>query len=158
MNVVPAVVAGVKEIVMCTPPDINGKIDCKRIVAAVEAGVSKIFKAGGAQAIFAMAFGTQSVPKVDKITGPGNIYVANAKKLSYGYCGIDMIAGPSEILIIADANANPSFVAADLLSEAEQDVMAAPILITFNKEIADKVNIEIEDGQKGPQAENVVPV
>jgi len=144
MNVVPAAVAGVKEIVMCTPPDINGEIDCKRIVAAVEAGVSKIFKAGGAQAIFAMAFGTQSVPKVDKITGPGNIYVANAKKLSYGYCGIDMIAGPSEILIIADAKANPSFVAADLLSQAEHDVMAAPILITFNKEIADKVNVEIE--------------
>ena len=144
MNAVPAAVAGVNEIIMCTPPDKDGRIDCNRIVAAVESGVSKIFKAGGAQAIFAMAFGTKSVPKVDKITGPGNIYVANAKKLAYGYCGIDMIAGPSEILIIADDEANPSFVAADLLSQAEHDILAASILITFSKEFADKVNAEVE--------------
>lgn len=143
MNVVPAVAAGVKEIIVCTPPDKNGKIDCKRIVAAVEAGASKIYKAGGAQAIFAMAFGTKSIPKVDKITGPGNIYVANAKKLAFGYCGIDMIAGPSEILIIADSEANPAFVAADLLSQAEHDVLAAPLLITFSSEFVDKVNAEL---------------
>ena len=144
MNVVPAVVAGVKEIVMCTPPNKDGAVDCNRIVAAKEAGVSKIFNIGGAQAIFAMAFGTKSVPKVDKITGPGNIYVANAKKLAYGYCGIDMIAGPSEILIIADDEANPAFVAADLLSQAEHDILAASILITFSKEFADKVNSEVK--------------
>ncbi len=144
MNVVPAAVAGVNEIIMCTPPGKDGRIDCNRIVAAVESGVSKIFKAGGAQAIFAMAFGTESVSKVDKITGPGNIYVANAKKLAYGYCGIDMIAGPSEILIIADDDANPAFVAADLLSQAEHDILAASILITFSKEFADKVSTEVE--------------
>lgn len=144
MNAVPAAVAGVKEIVMCTPPDLNGQIDCNRIVAAVESGVNKIYKAGGAQAIFAMAFGTESILKVDKITGPGNIYVVNAKKLVYGYCGIDMLAGPSEILIVADSDANPTFVAADMLGQAEHDVLAASILITFDKEFADKVNKEVE--------------
>lgn len=143
MNVVPAVTAGVKEIIVCTPPDKKGKIDCKRIVAAVEAGALKIYKAGGAQAIFAMAFGTNSIPRVDKITGPGNIYVANAKKLAFGYCGIDMIAGPSEILIIADSKANPAFIAADLLSQAEHDTMAAPLLITYNIEFAEMVNNEL---------------
>jgi len=144
MNVIPASVAGVGEIIVCTPPDAAGEIDCKRIVAAVEAGASKIYKAGGAQAIFAMAFGTKSIPKVDKITGPGNIYVANAKKFAYGYCGIDMIAGPSEILIIADGNANPAFIAADLLSQAEHDPMAAAVLIAFSKELAEKVDNELE--------------
>lgn len=144
MNAVPATVAGVKELIMCTPPDSNGKIDCKRIVAAVESGVTKIYKAGGSQAIFAMAFGTESIPKVDKITGPGNIYVVNAKKLVYGYCGIDMLAGPSEILIVADSEANPAFVAADLLGQAEHDILAASILITFNKDFADKVSVEVE--------------
>ncbi len=144
MNVIPASVAGVEEIIVCTPPDNKGKIDCKRIVAAVEAGAAKIYKAGGAQAIFAMAFGTESIPKVDKITGPGNIYVANAKKLAYGYCGIDMIAGPSEILIIADKNANPAFIAADMLSQAEHDSMSAAVLITYSDDVAKKVDIELE--------------
>jgi histidinol dehydrogenase len=144
MNVVPAVVAGVKEIIMCTPPDKDGNIDCGRIVAAAEAGVAKIFKAGGAQAVFAMAFGTESIPKVDKITGPGNIYVANAKKLAYGYCGIDMIAGPSEILIIADDDANPAYAAADLLSQAEHDALAAAVLVVFNKDFAEKVKDEVQ--------------
>lgn len=144
MNAVPAAVAGVGEIIMCTPPDSNGDIDCMRIVAAVESGVSKIFKAGGAQAIFAMAMGTKSIPRVDKITGPGNIYVVNAKKMAYGFCGIDMLAGPSEILIVADSDANPAFVAADLLGQAEHDVLAASILITLDTDFADKVKAEVE--------------
>ncbi|MFO7611732.1 MAG: histidinol dehydrogenase [Clostridia bacterium] len=143
MNVVPAVVAGVRNIIVCTPPDKNGCVDPLRIVAAVESGATAIFKAGGAQAIFAMAFGTQSIPRADKITGPGNIYVANAKKLAFGYCGIDMIAGPSEILVIADSNANPAYVAADLLSQAEHDAMASAILITEDRMLADKVNDEL---------------
>ncbi len=144
MNVIPAKVAGVRKIVVCTPPLKDGTIDAPRLVAAAEAGADLIIKAGGAQAIFAMAFGTESVPKVDKITGPGNIYVANAKKLAFGFCGIDMIAGPSEILIIADSKANPRFIAADMLGQAEHDKVAASILITFDEGLALKVRDEIE--------------
>jgi len=144
MNVIPAKTAGVKEITVCTPPLKDGSIDAPRIVAACEAGADIIVKAGGAQAIFAMAFGTKTVPKVDIITGPGNIYVANAKKLAFGYCGIDMIAGPSEILIIADESADPTMVAADMLGQAEHDSLAAAVLIAFSPEFAGKVNFELE--------------
>ena len=140
MNAIPAKVAGVNELIMCTPPP----IDCNRIVAAIEAGVDKIYKVGGSQAIFAMAFGTESINKVDKITGPGNIYVANAKKMVYGYCDIDMIAGPSEIMIIADNLANIKYIAADLLSQAEHDEKAACILATTSYEIANKVKEQLE--------------
>jgi histidinol dehydrogenase len=139
MNAVPAYVAGVKEIVMCTPP----VIDAARICAANEAHVTKIYKAGGAQAIFSMAFGTQTIPKVDKITGPGNIYVAYAKKMAYGYCGIDMVAGPSEIMIIADETADPRFIAADMLSQAEHDKLSCASLLTVSKELADEVQNQI---------------
>jgi len=135
MNAVPAYCAGVKEIVMCTPPI----IDAARIVAANEAHVTKIYKAGGAQAIFAMAFGTETIPKVDKITGPGNIYVAYAKKMAYGYCGIDMVAGPSEIMIIADETADAGFIAADMLSQAEHDKLSVSSLLTTSKQLAEKV-------------------
>jgi histidinol dehydrogenase len=143
MNVIPAKAAGVKKVVLCTPPAKDGTIDAPRLVAAAEAGADIIIKAGGAQAIFSMAFGTKTVPKVDKITGPGNIYVANAKKLAYGYCGIDMIAGPSEILIIADSKADPRFIAADMLGQAEHDTIAASILITCDESLAMDVNNEI---------------
>ena len=127
MNVVPAKVAGVKEIVMTTPPGKDGKVCASTLVAAKEAGVDRVYKVGGAQAIAALAFGTESVPKVDKIVGPGNIYVALAKKAVFGYVSIDSIAGPSEILVLADETANPKFVAADLLSQAEHDEMASEI-------------------------------
>ncbi len=140
MNAIPAKVAGVNKVIMCTPP----KIDSERIVAAKECGVDQIFKIGGAQAIFAMAFGTESIPKVDKITGPGNIYVANAKRLVYGYCDIDMIAGPSEIMIVADDSANAAYIAADLLSQAEHDKLAGVILGTTSMEMAKKVTYELE--------------
>ena len=129
MNVMPAKVAGVEQIVMCTPPDKEGKVYPTTLVAAKEAGVDVIYKVGGAQAIAAMAYGTASVPKVDKIVGPGNIYVALAKKAVFGYVSIDSVAGPSEILVIADETANPRYVAADLLSQAEHDEMASAILI-----------------------------
>jgi histidinol dehydrogenase len=144
MNVMPAKVAGVPEIIMCTPPDENGKIYNMTLAAASIAGVDRIFKIGGAQAVGAMAYGTDSVPKVNKIVGPGNIYVALAKKEVYGTVGIDMIAGPSEVLIIADDTANPLYVASDLLSQAEHDPLAAPILLCTDTEFADKVRGEIE--------------
>lgn len=144
MNVIPAKVAGVEQIIMCTPPDHEGKVYPTTLVAANEAGVDVIYKAGGAQAIAAMAYGTESVPKVDKICGPGNIYVALAKKAVFGYVSIDSVAGPSEILVIADETANPRYVAADLLSQAEHDEMASAILITTSNEIAQKVSDEID--------------
>ncbi|MGL4992110.1 MAG: histidinol dehydrogenase [Sarcina sp.] len=144
MNVIPAKIAGVKEIVMVTPPTKDGKISPVIAAAAVIAGVDKIFTIGGAQAIAALAYGTETVDKVDKIVGPGNIYVATAKKKLYGKVDIDMIAGPSEILVIADKRANAKFVAADLLSQAEHDQLAASILVTTSKELYDEVNKEIK--------------
>ncbi len=144
MNVVPAKVAGVDEIIMCTPPDKDGKVYPTTLVTANEAGVHTIYKAGGAQAIGAMAFGTESIPVVDKIVGPGNIFVALAKKAVFGYTGIDSVAGPSEVLVLADDTANPRYVAADLLSQAEHDQMACAILITTSQRIADEVAKEIE--------------
>lgn len=144
MNVVPAKVAGVEQIIMCTPPDHEGKVYPTTLVAANEAGVDVVYKAGGAQAIAAMAYGTESIPKVDKICGPGNIYVALAKKAVFGYVSIDSVAGPSEILVIADETANPRYVAADLLSQAEHDEMASAILITTSSELANKVFAEID--------------
>lgn len=144
MNVMPAKVAGVDEIIMTTPPGADGKVYPSTLVAAKEAGVDKIYKVGGAQAVAAMAFGTESIPKVDKIVGPGNIYVALAKKAVFGYVSIDSIAGPSEILVLADETANPRFVAADLLSQAEHDEMASAILITTSRELAEKVSAEVD--------------
>ena len=144
MNVLPAKVAGVDRIVMCTPPGKDGKVYPSTLVAAKEAGVDEIYKVGGAQAIAAMAFGTESVPKVDKIVGPGNIYVALAKKAVFGYVSIDSIAGPSEILVLADGTANPRYVAADLLSQAEHDEMASAILITTSQKLAEEVSAEID--------------
>ncbi|MCQ2509569.1 MAG: histidinol dehydrogenase [Lachnospiraceae bacterium] len=144
MNVVPAKVAGVKEIIMATPCNAEGKVNPAVLVAAKEAGADRVFKMGGAQAIAALAYGTQSVPKVDKIVGPGNIFVALAKKAVYGNVSIDSIAGPSEILVLADETANPHFVAADLLSQAEHDEMASAILVTTSAELGKKVEEEIE--------------
>ena len=144
MNVLPAKVAGVDEIIMTTPPGADGKVYPSTLVAAKEAGVDKIYKVGGAQAIAALAFGTESIPKVDKIVGPGNIYVALAKKAVFGYVSIDSIAGPSEILVLADETANPRFVAADLLSQAEHDEMASAILITTSRELAEQVSVEVD--------------
>lgn len=144
MNVIPAKVAGVGEIIMTTPPDAQGRINPGTLVAADIAGVDTIYRAGGAQAVAAMAFGTQSVPKVDKLTGPGNIFVALAKKAVYGYVGIDSIAGPSEILVLADGTANPRYVAADLLSQAEHDELASAILITTSKELAEQVSAQVD--------------
>ncbi len=140
MNVVPAKVAGVEEIVMVTPPGKDGKVNPNTLVAAKEAGVDVIYKVGGAQAIGALAYGTESIKKVDKIVGPGNIYVALAKKAVFGYVSIDSVAGPSEILVIADESANPRYVAADLLSQAEHDELASAILVTTSKELAEKVS------------------
>lgn len=144
MNVIPAKVAGVEHIVMTTPPGSDGKVNPGTLVAADIAGVDVIYKVGGAQAVAAMAFGTQSVPRVDKITGPGNIYVALAKKAVYGFVSIDSIAGPSEILVLADETANPRYVAADLLSQAEHDELASAILVTTSEELASKVSDEVE--------------
>ncbi len=144
MNIVPAKVAGVPNIVMCTPPGRDGKVYPTTLVAAREAGADVIYKVGGAQAVAAMAFGTESIPKVDKIVGPGNIFVALAKKAVYGHVSIDSVAGPSEILVLADDTANPHYVAADLLSQAEHDEMASAILITTSTELAKKVQSEIE--------------
>ena len=144
MNVLPAKVAGVERIIMTTPPGADGKVNPGTLVAAHIAGVDEIYKVGGAQTIAAMAFGTQSIPKVDKITGPGNIFVALAKKACFGYVSIDSIAGPSEILVIADETANPRYVAADLLSQAEHDELASAILITTSKTLADQVSIEVD--------------
>lgn len=140
MNVIPAKVAGVDEIIMVTPPGKDGKVNPNTLVAANEAGVDKIYKVGGAQAIGAMAYGTDSIRKVDKIVGPGNIYVALAKKAVFGYVSIDSIAGPSEILVIADESANPKYVAADLLSQAEHDELASAILVTTSMELAKEVS------------------
>ena len=144
MNVVPAKVAGVPKIVMVTPPGKDGKVNPNTLVAAKEAGADEIYKVGGAQAIAALAFGTESIPKVDKIVGPGNIYVALAKKAVYGYVSIDSIAGPSEILVLADESANPRYVAADLLSQAEHDELASAILVTTSRELAEAVSVEVD--------------
>lgn len=144
MNVVPAKVAGVERIIMCTPPQKDGLVNPGTLVAANIAGVDEVYKVGGAQAIAAMAFGTESVPKVDKITGPGNIFVALAKKACFGHVSIDSIAGPSEILVLADETANPRYVAADLLSQAEHDEMASAILVTTSQALADEVSTEID--------------
>lgn len=144
MNIVPAKVAGVERIIMTTPPGKNGKISVNTLVAAHEAGVDEIYKVGGAQAIGALAYGTASIPKVDKIVGPGNIYVALAKKAVYGFVSIDSIAGPSEILVLADETANPRFVAADLLSQAEHDEMASAILVTTSRTLAEQVAGEVD--------------
>ena len=144
MNVVPAKVAGVDEIIMTTPPGKDGKIYCGTLVAAKEAGVDKIYKVGGAQAIAALAFGTGSIPKVDKIVGPGNIYVALAKKAVYGQVGIDSIAGPSEIMVLADESANPRYVAADLLSQAEHGVDSQVVLITTSEKLLHEVEYEVQ--------------
>ncbi len=144
MNVVPAKVAGVERIVMTTPPGRDGKVPASTLVAAHEAGTDEIYKVGGAQAIAALAFGTESVPRADKITGPGNIFVALAKKAVYGHVSIDSVAGPSEILVLADETANPRYVAADLLSQAEHDEMASAILVTTSGELAEQVLREIE--------------
>lgn len=144
MNVVPAKVAGVEEIIMTTPCNKEGKVNPATLVAAKEAGVNRIFKAGGAQAIAAMAYGTESIPKVDKIVGPGNIYVALAKKAVFGYVSIDSVAGPSEILVLADETANARYVAADLLSQAEHDEMASAILVTTSLELAKQVSEEVD--------------
>ena len=144
MNIVPAKVAGVDEIIMVTPPGKDGKVTPTTLVAAKEAGADAIYKVGGAQAIGALAYGTESIPKVDKIVGPGNIYVALAKKAVYGYVSIDAIAGPSEILVIADETANPRFVAADLLSQAEHDELASAVLITTSESLANEVQKEVE--------------
>lgn len=144
MNIIPAKVAGVDQIVMVTPPGKDGKVTPTTLVAANEAGADVIYKVGGAQAIAALAYGTESIPKVDKIVGPGNIYVALAKKAVYGHVSIDAIAGPSEILVIADETANPRYVAADLLSQAEHDELASAILVTTSEELAKKVSDETD--------------
>ena len=144
MNIMPAKCAGVDEVVMVTPPGKDGKVNPTTLVAAKEAGVDVIYKVGGAQAIAALAYGTESIPKVDKIVGPGNIYVALAKKAVYGHVSIDSIAGPSEILVIADESACPRYVAADLLSQAEHDEMASAILVTTSRELAEQVSKEVE--------------
>ena len=144
MNVVPAKVAGVERIVMCTPPGKDGKVNAGTLVAADIAGVTEVYKVGGAQAIAAMAFGTESIPKVDKITGPGNIFVALAKKACFGHVSIDSIAGPSEILVVADETANARYVAADILSQAEHDELASAILVTTSEKLANDVSEEIE--------------
>jgi histidinol dehydrogenase len=144
MNAVPAVVAGVKEIIMVVPPGKDGSINPNVLTAAREAGVTRVFKVGGAQAIAALAFGTKLIPQVDKITGPGNIFVTLAKKAVYGHCDIDMLAGPSEILIVADETANPAYIAADMLSQAEHDVLASSILITDSSDLVGKVELEVK--------------
>ncbi len=144
MNIMPAKVAGVEEIIMTTPCDRMGQVNPATLVAAKEAGVDRVFKVGGAQAIAALAFGTESIPKVDKIVGPGNIYVALAKKAVFGHVSIDSIAGPSEILVLADETANPRYVAADLLSQAEHDELASAILITTSRELAQQVSLEVD--------------
>lgn len=144
MNIVPARIAGVDKIIMATPCNRQGKVNPAVLVAAKEAGADEVYKMGGAQAIAAMAFGTESIPKVDKITGPGNIFVALAKKAVSGFVSIDSIAGPSEILVLADETANPRYVAADLLSQAEHDELASAILVTASQELAEKVSEEVD--------------
>ena len=144
MNLIPAQVAGVKRLIMVTPPGKDGKVNPQVLAAAREGGVTEIYKIGGAQAIGALAYGTQSIPKVNKITGPGNIYVALAKRAVFGYVGLDSIAGPSEILVLADETANPRYVAADLLSQAEHDELASAILVTTSAELAGQVSQEVD--------------
>lgn len=145
MNIVPAKVAGVERIIMTTPANSQGKVNPAVLVAANEAGADEVYKAGGAQAIGALAYGTASIPRVDKIVGPGNIYVALAKRAVYGHVSIDSIAGPSEILVLADETANPRYVAADLLSQAEHDELASAILVTTSEDLAERVNYEIDN-------------
>lgn len=145
MNIIPAKVAGVEQIIMTTPPGKDGKVNPGTLVAAKEAGADVIYKVGGAQAVAALAFGTDTIPKVDKIVGPGNIFVALAKKAVYGFVSIDSIAGPSEILVLADETANPRYVAADMLSQAEHDEMASAILVTTSEELAARVDVEIKE-------------
>ena len=156
MNVMPAKVAGVDEIIMVTPPGKNGKVSPNTLVAAKEAGVDKIYKVGGAQAIAALAYGTESIPKVDKIVGPGNIYVALAKKAVYGHVSIDSIAGPSEILVVADETANPRYVAADLLSQAEHDELASAILVTTSEKLAHEVSDQVDGFLKELSRANII--
>lgn len=156
MNIVPAKVAGVQRIVMVTPPSAEGKVNPGTIVAADIAGATEIYKVGGAQAIAALAYGTESIPKVDKITGPGNIYVALAKKAVFGNVGIDSIAGPSEIVVLADESANPRYVAADLLSQAEHDEMASAILVTTSEKLANEVSDEVDGFLKVLSRENII--
>ena len=156
MNIVPAKVAGVDRIIMTTPPGPDGKVNPSTLVAANEAGADEIYKAGGAQAIGALAYGTESIPKVDKIVGPGNIFVALAKKAVYGHVSIDSIAGPSEILVLADDSANPRFVAADLLSQAEHDELASAILITTSRELAEKVSSEVDEFVKKLSRKDII--
>ena len=156
MNIAPAKVAGVKEIIMVTPPDKKGNINPVTLAAAKIAGVDKILKIGGAQAVAALAFGTESVPKVDKIVGPGNIFVALAKKYVYGNVSIDSVAGPSEILVIADESANPRYVAADLLSQAEHDELASAVLITTSKEVANAVSKEADEFLKSLSRADII--
>lgn len=156
MNVIPAKVAGVDEIIMCTPPGHDGKVYPTTLVSAKEAGVDTIYKVGGAQAIGALAYGTESIPQVDKIVGPGNIFVALAKKAVFGYTGIDSVAGPSEILVLADETANPRYVAADLLSQAEHDQLASAILVTTSLEVAEKVQAEIEVFVKDLERKDII--
>lgn len=156
MNVMPAKVAGVKNIIMTTPAQKDGTVYPTTIVAAKEAGVDAIYKVGGAQAIAALAFGTESIPKVDKIVGPGNIFVALAKRTVYGYVNIDSVAGPSEILVLADESANPKYVAADLLSQAEHDELASAILITDSEKLAKEVSIEIEKQTQLLSRKNII--
>ncbi len=156
MNIVPAKVAGVGSIIMTTPCNAEGKVCATTLVAACEAGVDAIYKVGGAQAIAALAYGTQSIPSVDKIVGPGNIFVALAKKAVNGFVGIDSIAGPSEILVLADETANPRYVAADLLSQAEHDELASAILVTTSEALADKVSAEIDEFVKQLSRKDII--
>lgn len=156
MNVLPAKVAGVSRIIMTTPPGADGKVNPGTLVAADIAGVDEIYKSGGAQAIAAMAFGTKSIPRVDKITGPGNIFVALAKKACFGFVSIDSVAGPSEILVLADESANPRYVAADLLSQAEHDEMASAILITTSRALAEQVSDEVEKFTRELSRETII--
>ena len=156
MNVLPAKVAGVSRIIMTTPPGSDGKVNPGTLVAADIAGVNEIYKVGGAQAIAAMAYGTESIPKVDKITGPGNIFVALAKKACFGFVSIDSIAGPSEILVLADETANPRYAAADLLSQAEHDELASAILITTSRELAEKVSTEVDNFVKQLSRKDII--
>jgi histidinol dehydrogenase len=156
MNVIPARVAGVSDIIMATPPGKDKKVNPYTLVAACEAGCKRIFKIGGAQAIAALAFGTKTIPRVDKIVGPGNIYVALAKKEVYGYVDIDMIAGPSEVMVLADCLANPAFVAADLMSQAEHDPMASAILVTTSIELASRVLEELQRQVEGLSSKDII--
>ena len=156
MNIIPAKVAGVREIIMLTPPDQNGKVNAGTLAAAKIAGVERVYKGGGAQAVAAMAFGTESIPKVDKIVGPGNIFVALAKKAVYGFVSIDSIAGPSEILVLADESANPKYVAADLLSQAEHDELSSAILITTSTILAEEVSTWVDFYAERLERKNII--